>query len=77
MGCRPSNIRSNLTQDQPHQIIGSTQLQADQIVVLGDNVYLPTREGDGESAIIEISVQDKKIHVYRGLKQSMLRTGIS
>jgi hypothetical protein len=60
MGCKPSKIRTNLTSDQPSQIIGSTQLQADQIVVLGDSVFLPVSNPDGKSAIIEVMVNEKK-----------------
>jgi hypothetical protein len=76
MGCKPSKIRTNLTSDQPSQIIGSTQLQADQIVVLGDSVFLPVSNPDGKSAIIEVMVNDKKIHVYRGYKDTMTRAGL-
>jgi hypothetical protein len=76
MGCRPSALKTNLTNDQPSQMIGSTMLRADQIVVLGDSVYLPTNN-NGESAIIEIKVDDKKIHVYRGYKNDLVRSGLS
>lgn len=78
MGCGPSReLRSNLTTDQPSQIIGSTMLQADRIIVLGDSVFLPTRDPDGKSAIIEIEVNDKKMHIYRGYKDTLTRAGLT
>jgi hypothetical protein len=55
-------------------------LRADQIVVLGDSVFLPVRDGDDESggsAIIEISIGDKKMHYYRGRQAQAVRSGIS
>jgi hypothetical protein len=60
MGCIPSkDLRTNLRSDDPNQVIGSTMLRADQIVVLGDSVFLPTKNADGEEAILEISINDK------------------
>jgi hypothetical protein len=61
MGCMPSKeIKTNLTSDNPNQVVGSTMLRADQIVVLGDSVFLPTKNADGEDAILEIYINDKK-----------------
>jgi hypothetical protein len=61
MGCMPSKeLRTNLRSDDPNQVIGSTMLRADQIVVLGDSVFLLTKNADGEDAILEISINDKK-----------------
>jgi hypothetical protein len=76
MGCQPSKIRSSLTPDNDRQVIGSTQLQANQIVCLGNSVYLPIDE-NGESAIIEVEVKDKSIRVYRGYRNQLIRSGIS
>jgi hypothetical protein len=80
MGCTPSKLRTNVSSSEPTHIIGSTQLRADQIVVLGDSVFLPVRDGDDESggsAIIEISIGDKKMHYYRGRQAQVVRSGIS
>jgi hypothetical protein len=61
MGCKPSKLRSNLTSDEPGQIIGSTIMRADQIVALGNSAFLPIRDAEtGEDAIMEIHVADKK-----------------
>lgn len=77
MGCKPSKkLRSNLS-TEPYQVVGSTMLNADQIVVLGDSVFLPTQNEQGDSAIIEISVSDKNMQVYRGYKNTLVRDGIS
>lgn len=44
MGCLPSkDLKTNLSTDEPNQIVGSTMLQADKIVVLGDSIFLPTK----------------------------------
>ncbi|GMF23204.1 unnamed protein product [Phytophthora lilii] len=60
MGCGPSKeLKTNLTTDDPNQIVGSTMLQADKIIVLGDSVFLPTKSPDGESAILEVSISYK------------------
>lgn len=78
MGCLPSkDLKTNLTADEPNQIVGSTMLQADKIIVLGDSVFLPTQNPDGESAIIEISINDKKMSVYRGYQNRLVRSGIA
>jgi hypothetical protein len=78
MGCGPSKeLKTNLRSDDPNQVIGSTMLRADQIVVLGDSVFLPTQNPDGESTIIEISINDKKMSVYRGYQNKLVRSGIT
>jgi hypothetical protein len=78
MGCRESKLRSNVSSEPTH-VIGSTLLRADQIVILGDSVFLPIRDDDesGESAIIEISIADKKMSYYRGRQARAVRSGIS
>ncbi|GMF14508.1 unnamed protein product [Phytophthora lilii] len=71
MGCGPSKeLKSNLTTDEPGQIVESTLLRADQIVVLGDSVFLPTKNDKGESAIIEISVNQQKNRDLQGIQES-------
>lgn len=78
MGCKPSKeLRTNLKNDDPSKMVASTMLRADQIVVLGDSVFLPTRSPDGESAILELNISDKKISVYRGKQERAVRSGIS
>jgi len=77
MGCIPSKeLKTNLTSDNPNQVVGSTMLRADQIVVLGDSVFLPTKNADGEDAILDISINDKKIEVHRGYRNKLMRSGI-
>jgi hypothetical protein len=65
-----------LTPDNDRQVIGSTQLHADQIMVLGSSVFLPNDE-NGDSAIFEIDINDKKMRVYRGYKNNLIRSGIT
>jgi hypothetical protein len=76
MGCKPSKLNSNLRPVNPDQVIGSTVLQADQICVLGSSIFLPITE-NGDSAIIEIEINDKKMRVYRGYKNTLSRIGLS
>lgn len=76
MGCYSSKLKSNVSPDDHCQVIGSTQLYANQIMVLGSSVFLPIDE-NGESAIIEIEINDKKMRVYRGYKNNLIRSGVS
>ncbi|GMF30224.1 unnamed protein product [Phytophthora fragariaefolia] len=69
MGCVPSKeLKTNLTTDEPRQIVGSTMLQADKIIVLGDSVFLPTKTPEGDSAILEVSISDKKIQSIKAMQ---------
>jgi hypothetical protein len=78
MGCTPSKIRSNVKSDEPGQVIGSTIMRADQIVVLGNSAFVPFQDAQtGEDAIMEIHVADKTISVYRGIKNRLVRSGIA
>jgi hypothetical protein len=77
MGCvNDKDLQGNLSHD-PNMVVGSTLLRADQIVVLGDSVFLPTRNKDGEYQMLEIDIDDKKISVHRGMKNAALRAGLS
>lgn len=70
MGCGPSKVlKTNLTTDEPGQIVEPAILRADQIVALGDSVFLPTKNDKGESAIVEISV-NKKNRDLQGIQES-------
>jgi hypothetical protein len=61
MGCMTSKeLRTNLRSDDPNQVIGSTMLRADQIVVLGDSVFLPTKNADGEDLYLKYLSTIKK-----------------
>ncbi|GMF57019.1 unnamed protein product [Phytophthora fragariaefolia] len=55
------DLRSNLTTDEPNNFLGSTMLLGDKIIVQGDSVFLPTKTPEGESAILEVSISDKKL----------------
>jgi hypothetical protein len=77
MGCvNDKDLKTNLGHE-PNMVLGSTLLRADQIVVLGDSVFLPTRNQDGEYQVLKIDIEDKKISVHRGLENSALREGLS
>jgi hypothetical protein len=77
MGCvNDKDLKSNLGSD-PSIVAGSTMLRADQIVVLGDSVFLPTKDANGEYQMLEIHINDKKIEVHRGMANSALRSGLS
>ncbi|GMF31621.1 unnamed protein product [Phytophthora lilii] len=61
MGCGPcKELKTNVSPKDPDQVVGSTLLRADQIVVLNTSVFLPTKTLDGKSAILEVSINDKK-----------------
>ncbi|GMF66324.1 unnamed protein product [Phytophthora lilii] len=79
MGCVPSkDLKTNLTADEPAQVIGSTIMHADQIVALGDSAFVPIRDAKtGEGAIMEIHVGEKKISIYRGMANRAVRSGIA
>lgn len=78
MGCGPSKeLITNVSPKDPNQVIGSTMLRADQIVVLGDSVFLQTKNSGGEDAILEISINDKKIEVHRGYRNKLVREGLT
>jgi hypothetical protein len=78
MGCMPSKeLRTNLRSDDPNQVIGSTMLRADQIVVLGDSVFLPTKNADGEDLYLKYLSTIKKIEVHRGYRNKLIRSGIA
>ncbi|GMF23854.1 unnamed protein product [Phytophthora lilii] len=77
MGCvNDKDLRSNVATDT-NTITASTMLRADQIVILGDSVFLPTKTEDGEYQVLEINIDDKKINVHRGLANRAIRTGLS
>jgi len=77
MGCiNDKDLKSNIS-SEPSIVAGSTMLRADQIVILGDSVFLPTRNEDGEYQILEINIDDKKISCHKGLANRALRTGLS
>jgi hypothetical protein len=77
MGCvNDKDLKGNLSHE-PNMVVGSTLLRADQIVVLGDSVFLPTRNKDGEYQVLEIDIDDKKISVHKGMKNAALRAGLS
>lgn len=77
MGCNSSkDLKSNLSYE-PYMVVGSTMLRADQIVVLGDSVFLPTRNEDGSYQMLEININDKNIAVHRGYRNNAIRAGLS
>lgn len=77
MGCnRSKDLKSNLSHE-PDMVVGSTMLRADQIVVLGDSVFLPTRNEDGSYQMLEININDKNIAVHRGYRNNAIRAGLS
>lgn len=77
MGCnRSKDLKSNLSYE-PDMVVGSTMLRADQIVVLGDSVFLPTRNEDGSYQMLEININDRNIAVHRGYRNNAIRAGLS
>jgi hypothetical protein len=63
MGC--VNDKDSNNPIEPSIMVGSTMLRADQMVVIGDSVFLKTRDENGEYKVVEIGVDDKKSLVIK------------
>jgi len=59
------NDKDSINPVEPSIMVGSTMLRADQMVVIGDSVFLKTMDENGEYKVVEISIDDKKSLVIK------------
>jgi len=75
MGC--VNDKDSNNPIEPSIMAGSTMLRADQMVVIGDSVFLKTMDENGEYKVVAVSIDDKKITCNKGLTNRLTREVLS